>query len=201
MDGKVFVQFTGFLLLWSVSLEPTQARLFTLNTPGTSSACIMVDITFKAEVQALRGGTVVSTKYLTSDDKQITTTGVCRSGSTEIVLEFGGKTIWYIAFQQREHEPTEPVGQYRGLQFVPSQLFNQTTSISKQLNFFDPRPVYQTDIKDSFFCPTKDQTRYMSTHSPNEDASFNVDVTVFSIHSQGFDIKNNQFGPKETCSN
>ena len=187
------------LLVLSILLGKTQARLFTLQKPGTSMACIMVNIDFKIEIHAMKNHHLVATKTLTTNDEGITTSGICVNPTMELIIKFKESTFWYIAFRPPQHEP-KPVAQYRGLQFLPAELFGKTVNVSTQEIFYDAQPVYQTNINDSFFCPNKYQTLYLSTNPVSGDFSFKVNVTVFSIQSQGFNIMNNEFGPQEHCA-
>ncbi|GFS08818.1 hypothetical protein ElyMa_003022300 [Elysia marginata] len=181
-----------------VLLGHIQARRFTLQKPGTSAACIMLDIDFTADIQAIKAGKVFATKTLTSDDKGITTSGICNGPTNELLLKFEARSFWYIAFRQIPHKG-ESVGQYRGLQFVPTEIFGETVGVSTQEIFYDPLPVYQMNIYDSYVCATKYQTPYSSVQPTAGDFSFHVNVTIFSVQSQGFYIKNDQFGPAEHC--
>ena len=183
----------------SVLLDQSQARLFKVQKPGTSTACIMVDIDFKAEVQAIKNNQVVASKTLTSDDKGITSTGVCSGPTAELLVKFEEKTFWYIAFRPPRDQP-KPMAQYRGFEVLPTEIFGPTVGVSSLQFFYDPKPVYQDNVSDSYSCQVTDQTAYQNTKPPTSDYSFRVNVTVSSIHSQGFEIQDDQFGPAEKCS-
>ena len=182
----------------SVLLGQTQARLFKFQKPGTTETCAMADLEFTVEVQAVKDRKLVASKNLTSDDEGITVTGMCKSPVSQLLLKYHDHTFWYIAFQPSKDQQ-KPYAQYRGFQFIPTEVFGSSVSVSTQEIFYDPRPVFQDSVSDSYYCAIKDQTNYLSTKPATGDFSFRVNVTVNLIESQGINIKDDKFGPRENC--
>ncbi|KAK3760786.1 hypothetical protein RRG08_020886 [Elysia crispata] len=188
----------SLFLVLSVVLGQTQARLFTFQIPGTDTTCIMVDVDLKVEIQAIKNRQVIATKALTTEDKGVTSNGMCATNTSELLIHFDENTFFYVAFRPPPSHPA-PVAQYRGFQFVPAEVFGKVTEVTTQMVFYDARSVYQKNIDDSYYCDTPDQTEYSSQQPGSQEFNFVVNVTVFSLQSQGFNIKNNKFGPREQC--
>ena len=198
MDAQKNVHVIIATLVLSVLLCENQARLFKVQNPDTNKTCIIVDIDFRADIKAIKNNRVIASKTLTSDDKGISSGGICDKPLNEMLVIFGGKTFWSLFFVLLEDQP-HAVAQYRYFGFLPVDIFGQSVNVSTQQVFNDPRPVYQAHTCDSFYCQIKDEIMYKNSQAATGDFSFHVNVTVSFIQSQGFYIKNDQFGPPEKC--